>query len=569
MNRIGALVLIAAAGLTPIPASHAATLARPPDQELNRNVTLPGGYFIQTAVTGLNFPTGLTFGNGVMYVSESGIAGPPRIVRVGANGSITEVAGGFNTPVTGVTFHDGWLYVSHKGVITRLHPDGSGRQDIITGLPSNGDHSNEQITFDSNGRMYFTIGTATNSGVVGSDDFQLTPTPVPDVPCEDIVIHGANFTSPDPRTPDTTDTVTTGAYQPFGTPASEGQVIPGSVLCNGAILRANADGSGVQVYAWGFRNPFGLRFDAAGHLWATNNGMDERGSRPVEGDVDVLYRAVEGGWYGWPDFGHGIPVTDLDEENEDIPLLLAQHPQLAMEASGFAFFDDHVSTNGFDFSSSSQFRFVGDAFVAETGSFPPVSGAATFFGYRVTRVDMETGQVTVFLANKSGVPAFVSGEPGINKPIDVKFDPDHPDHMLVLDFGAFLPPPGTEQAPGGIVQPNSGVIWLVQRGHSNENGQGNGRGKNARITRVDPNPSERAVHVSFSLTQSAPATVRIYDVAGRLVRTLVDRQVEAGDHEAVWDGRDESGRAVARGLYVARLSARDERDQRKILIQAR
>src|SRR5262245_46891535 len=127
MNRIGALVLIAATGLTPIPAAHAATLAKPPDQELNRNVTLPGNYSIHMAVSGLNFPTGLTFGDGVMYVSESGIAGTPRIVRIGENGSITEVAGGFNTPVTGVTFHDGWLYVSHKGVITRLHPDGSGR----------------------------------------------------------------------------------------------------------------------------------------------------------------------------------------------------------------------------------------------------------------------------------------------------------------------------------------------------------------------------------------------------------------------------------------------------------
>jgi glucose/arabinose dehydrogenase len=564
MNRIGALALglIAAAGLTPLPVARAATLAKPPDQELNRNVTLSGNYSIHMAVSGLNFPTGLTFGDGVMYVSESGIAGSPRIVRVGENGSIIEVAGGFNTPVTGVTFHDGWLYVAHKGVITRLHPDGSGRQDIITGLPSNGDHSNEQITFGADGMMYFTIGTATNSGVVGPDN---SPAFVPEVPCEDIQVHGANFTSPDPRTPDTTDTVTTGPYLPFGTPASEGQLIPGNALCNGAILRANPDGTGIQVYAWGFRNPFGLRFDASGQLWATNNGMDERGSRPVEGDVDMMFKVVQGGWYGWPDFAHGIPVNEVDEENGDIPLLLARHPQLSPEASGFAFFDDHVSTDGFDFSSSDQFRFVGDAFVAETGSIPPFTGAEGFFGYRVTRVDMETGKVTVFLANKSGVPAFVSGKPGINKPIDVKFDPDHPEQMFVLDFGAFLPP--------DTVQPNSGVVWLVVRGHDLPGDQAGNNGKdhgpNARITRVDPNPSARAVRVSFSLSQGSPATVRIYDISGRLVRTLVDRQLEAGDHQAVWDGRDESGKAVGRGIYLARLAAREERDQRKILIQAK
>src|SRR5262245_56852999 len=108
MKRIGvlALGLVAAAGLMPFARVDAATLAKPPDQELNQNVTLPGAYRIHMAVSGLNFPTGITFGDGVMYVSESGIAGPPRIVRVNASGSLTEVAGGFNTPVTGVTFHD-------------------------------------------------------------------------------------------------------------------------------------------------------------------------------------------------------------------------------------------------------------------------------------------------------------------------------------------------------------------------------------------------------------------------------------------------------------------------------
>src|SRR4029453_2901133 len=98
---------------------------------------------------------------------------------------------------------------------------------------------------------------------------------------------------------------------------------------------------------------------------------------------------------------------------------------------------------------------------------------------------------------------------------------------------------------------------------------GKDHGPNARITRVDPNPSARAVRVSFSLSQGSPATVRIYDISGRLVRTLVDRQLEAGDPQAVWDGRDESGKAVGRGIYLARLAAREERDQRKILIQAK
>ena len=47
----------------------------------------------------------------------------------------------------------------------------------------------------------------------------------------------------------------------------------------------------------------------------------------------------------------------------------------------------------------------------------------------------------------------------------------------------------------------------------------------------------------------------VYDLAGRLVRVLVEGEVPAGSHQAVWDGRDASGRAMASGSYLARLVA--------------
>ena len=47
----------------------------------------------------------------------------------------------------------------------------------------------------------------------------------------------------------------------------------------------------------------------------------------------------------------------------------------------------------------------------------------------------------------------------------------------------------------------------------------------------------------------------IYDVSGRLVRTLVDAQQVAGPHVAVWNGTDDSGRGVASGHYYARINA--------------
>jgi len=49
--------------------------------------------------------------------------------------------------------------------------------------------------------------------------------------------------------------------------------------------------------------------------------------------------------------------------------------------------------------------------------------------------------------------------------------------------------------------------------------------------------------------------LRIYDVNGRLVRTLVDRDQPAGPHVAVWNGTDDAGRGVASGHYYARIDA--------------
>lgn len=66
---------------------------------------------------------------------------------------------------------------------------------------------------------------------------------------------------------------------------------------NGKVLAMNLDGSGEHVVGWGFRNPQGIAFDAAGRLYASNNGPT--------GDLglyhnDAVFYVRPGGFYGWP-----------------------------------------------------------------------------------------------------------------------------------------------------------------------------------------------------------------------------------------------------------------------------
>ncbi|MBD3220175.1 hypothetical protein GF314_02955, partial [bacterium] len=57
-----------------------------------------------------------------------------------------------------------------------------------------------------------------------------------------------------------------------------------------------------------------------------------------------------------------------------------------------------------------------------------------------------------------------------------------------------------------------------------------------------------------------------YDVAGRRVRTLVDEVRPAGRHEVLWNGADDSGRALSSGVYFARMRADGFQQTRKMTL---
>jgi hypothetical protein len=71
-----------------------------------------------------------------------------------------------------------------------------------------------------------------------------------------------------------------------------------------------------------------------------------------------------------------------------------------------------------------------------------------------------------------------------------------------------------------------------------------------------PNPFNPSTTLHFSLPEAQHVRLAVYDVTGALTRTLVDRNVEAGMHEVVWDGRNTAGREVASGVYIYRLTGK-------------
>lgn len=81
-----------------------------------------------------------------------------------------------------------------------------------------------------------------------------------------------------------------------------------------------------------------------------------------------------------------------------------------------------------------------------------------------------------------------------------------------------------------------------------------------------PNPFNAETQIRFSLAAPGPVGLRIYNMLGQLVKTLVDSDLPAGQHQALWDGTDQNGSVLASGMYFYRLEAEGHRAMRKMVL---
>ncbi len=458
---------------------------------------VPEGYKVEVFMKDLIWPSSIEFDkSGNVYVSEAGYVygdpfAPAQILRITPAGQITRYAEGFNGPITDILWHKEQLFVSHRGKISTVGADGAVK-DIVTGLPSLGDHFNNQITVGPDEKLYFGQGTTTNSGIVGLDNaypyvWLLLHPDAHDIPARDMRLTGESFLTPQPnnvlsrqgrltsfwedvtyavtsvfnRNKDKSLLVRTRAFQPFG---EKNRDVKSDVKASGTILRMNTDGTGLEVYAWGLRNPYGVQWGPDGQLYVTDNAYDERGSRPIANAKDNIYQIKQGGWYGWPDYSSGIPVTHSQFKSErgpKIKFLMSEHPPVEKP---WMVRPENAATTKFDFSTSSAFGFMGQMFLAEFGSGTPLTARQdNLNGYTVVRIDPTTKEATPFLSNKTKGPAgkeYVVTE-GPRHPVEAKFSPDG-EVLYVVDIGVI----GFELGGAGpfpLPSPGTGVIWRITK----------------------------------------------------------------------------------------------------------
>lgn len=532
------------------------------------DIIVPRGFKVEAFITGLNFPTDVAFvgndDNFKVYVLESGTGLPGKCnnrvgyggdaTGFGANnpftpdilvfdsrgrrvagpiGKSTATGGGFQAdgPAIGLAFeHDfqgGTLFAtdSNQGArgapgrgnntsrVVRVDVAGNVVSTVIRGLPT-GDHPTEQILV-RDGWLYWSQGSATNSGVTGHDNGGGGNQH--EIACQQITLSMNTWRA-------ASDGHVTSGYSNHGV-ARPGAVIPpfenatSKGMCTGAILRAKIANpqNTIEPVAWGFRNPFGIRFSPDDHplkgqLMYSENGEDERGARPTNNAPDRLGVARQNPdgtpeWHGWPDrFGFlaatqsvfdpkGSPADDDPSlANQTVKPVLAFFPQ--QPVAPLAIEPADVAVVGLDFVPNS---FVGGVvkkhgvLVSREGDFGFSQANGTpEEGHDVELVNFTKAgnphelQLSRFAFNcrqreqkhdPDGTPrctgeseqAFVSRVRGINRPTTIRFGPDGAAYLV--DYGAVRDPGNSDPdsrfrnpANAPLVQiPGTGTIWKITR----------------------------------------------------------------------------------------------------------
>lgn len=437
------------------------------------DVAVAPGYAIEVVAQGLTFPSDVAFdGAGAVYVVESGSGlgvspSRPRILRISPGGEAEVWVEGSNAPWTAAVAQEDGFFISEgggpggPGRIVRIARTGE-RTVLVDDLPSRGDHRTNALVLGPDGALYFAVGSATNSGVVGPDNLVLgglsSNPDLHDVPCQDLILTGANFESEDPLNPAGPE-VLTGAYVPLGTKTEPGQVVHGRIPCGGAVFRVPTGGGPLELIASGFRDPSGLAFSPDGALFTVDQGYDVRGSRPVFGSADALWRVEHNVWYGWPDFSAGRPLPQNRFQAPWKPVpprLLATWPNVPPQPA--ALLPVNANGSGMDFSTAPAFGFAGEVFVALFGDLAPFTGKLWApVGFEVVRIDPATGAIHSFAVNRGSEngPASALGTGGFERPTAARFSPDGKS-LYVVDFGIVV-----SSDRGVYAVPGTGALWRI------------------------------------------------------------------------------------------------------------
>jgi flagellar hook assembly protein FlgD len=81
-----------------------------------------------------------------------------------------------------------------------------------------------------------------------------------------------------------------------------------------------------------------------------------------------------------------------------------------------------------------------------------------------------------------------------------------------------------------------------------------------------PNPFVEVTNIKFQIPNKSRIKLKIYDLVGRLIKTLVDKEMDSGHYEVEWDGKDSFGEKVPTGIYFCKLQVGEFKTMKKLIL---
>jgi glucose/arabinose dehydrogenase len=213
-------------------------------------------------------------------------------------------------------------------------------------------------------------------------------------------------------------------------------------------MRCNPDGTGLELVAWGIRNAYGLGFLPDGRLIATDQGSDDRGSRPIGHVPELMFEVKMGAWYGWPDFVGAVPVTDprfVPSRGPQPEFILSNHSELPAPERPLIELPVNSAAAKFDTLPLSHPLYPGQIILALFGDEKPMTAPD---GYKVGR--------NISRVNPAGWSHHPLPDLELNRPIDVRYQAID-DTIWIVDFGVF------EMRERGVeAKKGTGKIWKLR-----------------------------------------------------------------------------------------------------------
>lgn len=305
----------------------------PATDERVQQLRVPEGFRVEKFAEDLGKPRILLVGNnGHVYYSDRDAGVVVLLKDENADGVAEQKLTVANIPQAhGLAMHNGRMYIMaiRELYSATINADGTlgAPEQLLANMPDGGQHPNRTIDFGPDGKLYISIGSTCNS-----------------------------CTEPNPL--------------------------------HATMVTANADGTGMEIFARGLRNTIGFDWHPeTGELWGMDHGIDWLGD---DVHMEEVNRITQGANYGWPYIYANGEYNPGDRPPGDTTY--QQYQQLSTPpVNGY---QAHAAPMQMVFYNADQFPadYRGDAFIAMRGSW----NRSTPVGYRVVRLHFEDGQPTRF-----------------------------------------------------------------------------------------------------------------------------------------------------------------------------